>query len=71
MGINSNGTIHNIMASGIFIQNGMIAESNCGTKILFNNHHKENCVFNSSQGESVMYSRSLLAILSSRKTEDY
>ena len=26
-GISSNGTIHNIMASGIFIQNGMIAQN--------------------------------------------
>ena len=39
-GISSNGTIHNIMADGIFIQNSMIAVSNCGMNILFNNHHK-------------------------------
>ena len=49
-GISSNGTIHNIMADGIFIQNSMIAESNCGMNILFNNHHKHS-IFNSSQGK--------------------
>ena len=49
-GISSNGTIHNIMADGIFIQNSMIAESNCGMNILFKNHHK-NSIFNSSQGK--------------------
>ena len=47
-GISSNGTIHNIMADGIFIQNSMIAESNCGMEILSNNHHKHS-IFNSSQ----------------------
>ena len=49
-GISSNGTIHNIMADGIFIQNSMIAESNCGIEILSNNHHKHS-IFNSSQGK--------------------
>ena len=47
-GISSNGTIHNIMADGIFIQNSMIAESNCGMEIPSNNHHKHS-IFNSSQ----------------------
>ena len=47
-GISSNGTIHNIMADGIFIQNSMIAELNCGMEILSNNHHKHSN-FNSSQ----------------------
>ena len=49
-GISSNGTIHNIMADGIFIQNSMIAESNCGMNMLFNNYHKHS-IFNSSQGK--------------------
>ena len=49
-GISSNGTIHNIMADGIFIQNSMITVSNCGMNILFNNHHKHS-IFNSSQGK--------------------
>ena len=49
-GISSNGTIHNIMADGIFIQNSMIAESNCGMEILSNNHHKHS-IFNSSLGK--------------------
>ena len=53
-GISSNGTIHNIMADGIFIQNSMITVSNCGMNILCNNHHKHS-IFNSSQEKWIFY----------------